>query len=334
VISARTALALTAASAIALTSTAASLGDTTARARSSVAASGHAHPPKAFAGSIDTSNRAAVGRAYNTRLAPNLGTPIHWTGSNRPCRPGHMSRRANRATLESINFVRAMGGLGPVSFTKLLSAKAQRAALIMSANVRKHGLSHYPPRSWRCWTRIGHDAAGHSNLAYSYPKITAGGAIMQYMDDPGAGNEFAGHRRWIMNPPTLTMGNGMTATTNALWVVGSATSPSRPDPAWVSWPTAGWFPAPLEPAGRWSLSAGDDSADFSQARVHVETAAGAGRRVHEYPVAVGYGPPTLVFSVRNASRPAAYKVTVRGIRLSGHSSPVRHMYTVRLFNPR
>jgi hypothetical protein len=137
-----------------------------------------------------------------------------------------------------------------------------------------------------------------------------------------------------MNPPTLTMGNGMTATTNALWVFGGATSQSRPDPAWVSWPTAGWFPAPLEPAGRWSLSSGDDSADFSQARVHVETAVGAGRRVHEYPVAVGYGPPTLVFAVSNASRPGTYKVTVRGIRLSGHSSPVRHSYTVRLFQPR
>jgi hypothetical protein len=244
-----------------------------------------------------------------------------------------MSRRANAATLESINFVRAMGALAPVSFSKRLSAKAQQAALIMSANARKRGLSHDPARWWRCWTRVGHNAAGHSNLAWSYPKITAGGAIKQYMDDAGDGNTFAGHRRWIMNPPTLTMGNGMTATTNALWVLGP-TSASRPDPAWVSWPTAGWFPAPLEPAGRWSLSSGDDGADFSNARVHVETATGAGRRAHEYPVADGYGPRTIVFQVSNVSRPGTYKVTVRGIRLPGRAAPVRHTYTVRLFQPR
>lgn len=287
-----------------------------------------------FRGAIDTHSRAAVNRAYKTRMAANLGTPIHWTGSNRPCRAGHMSRRANAATLESINFVRAMGGLGPVSFSKRLSDKAQKAALIMSANARQRGLSHDPPRSWRCWTRVGHDAAGHSNLAWSWPRITAGGAIKQYMDDGGASNTVVGHRRWVMNPPTLKMGNGMTSTANALWVFGGAASQSRPEPAWVGWPTAGWFPAPLEPAGRWSLSAGDDGADFSRARVHVETAKGAGRRVHVYPVAVGYGPPTIVFEVSNVSRAGTYKVIVRGIRLPGRAAAVRHSYTVRLFEPR
>jgi hypothetical protein len=136
-----------------------------------------------------------------------------------------------------------------------------------------------------------------------------------------------------MYSPTLKMGNGMTATTNALWVVGGASSPSRPSPPWVSWPTAGWFPAPLEPSGRWSLSSGKD-ADFSDARVHVQTAAGAGRRVHVYPVVVGYGPNTIAFEVSNVGQPGTYKVVVRGIRIPGRAAPVRHSYTVRLFQPR
>jgi hypothetical protein len=240
-----------------------------------------------------------------------------------------MSTAARRATLESINFVRAMGGIAPVSFSRRLSAKDQRAALIMSAN---HSLSHFPPRSWRCWTKAGYDAAGHSNLAYSYPRITAGGAIKQYMDDLGANNRIVGHRRWVMYPPSYKMGNGMTSTTNALWVIGPARA-SRPNPAWVSWPTAGWFPSPLEPNGRWSLSSGDDGADFSHARVHVETAAGAGRRVHRFSVAVGYGKPTLVFHVDNIASVGAYKVTVRGIKLPGRATAVRHSYVVRLFDP-
>jgi hypothetical protein len=298
-------------------------------------AAGHQVSANGFRGAIDSSSRAAVTRAYKTRFAANLDTPIGWSGSNRRCRAGHMSRRANAATLESINFVRAMGGLAPVSFNKRLSAKAQKAALIMSANVpRTHFLTHDPPRSWRCWTRAGHDAAGRSNLAWSSPRITAGGAIEQYMDDAGPGNKAVGHRRWIMYPPILAMGNGMTSTSNALTVVGTPSRPTRPDPAWVSWPTAGWFPTPLEPNGRWSLSAGDSGARFAHAHVRVTDRSGDSLRVHRFRTELWVGEPTVVFHVRGLATHGAYTVTVRGIRLPGRSAPVRHSYVVRLFQPR
>jgi uncharacterized protein YkwD len=328
----RLALGLVSVSALAVASAGVSLGDVAARAPVDDTVSSHQGAPiaKAFRGAIDTHDRGAVRRAYNTRLAPNLRTPIRWTGSNRRCRAGHMSARAMRATLESVNFVRAMGGLGPVSFNPRLSAKAQKAALIMSAN---KSLSHVPPRSWRCWTRAGAEAAGHSNLALSYPRITAGGAIMQYMDDTGSNNKVAGHRRWIMYPPTLKMGNGTTTTSNALWIFGGASSASRPNPDWVSWPTTGFFPAPLEPHGRWSLSSGASGARFGQARVHVETASGVVKQVHAYRVASGYGMPTIVFRVKSVPRVGTLRVTVRGIRLPGRTAPVSHSYTVRLFSP-
>jgi hypothetical protein len=277
-------LVVAAASAVALTSADRAFSDVGQRTQAQDRARvGHPASVKAFRGAIDTHSKAAVNRAYRSRFAANLDTPIRWTGSNRPCRPGHMSRAANAATLESINFVRAMGGLAPVSFDKRLSAKAQKAALIMSANVpRTQYLTHDPPRSWRCWTRAGHAAAGRSNLAWRTPRITAGGAIEQYMDDEGPSNKAAGHRRWIMYPPLLTMGNGMTSTANALTVIGTATRPAPPDPAWVSWPTAGWFPAPLEPNGRWSLSSGDSGARFGRAHVRVTTSAGPALQVHRF----------------------------------------------------
>jgi hypothetical protein len=153
------------------------------------------------------------------------------------------------------------------------------------------------------------------------------------MGDAGPNNKAAGHRRWIMYPPTLKMGNGMTTTTNALWILGGASSPTRPYPDWVSWPTAGFFPAPLEPHGRWSLSSGVGEASFSQARVHVETASGVVKRVRTYRVETGYGMPTIVFHVRAIPRAGTLRVTVRGIRLPGRAAPVRHSYTVRLFRP-
>jgi uncharacterized protein YkwD len=294
-----------------------------------VATAAHYAAEGTFTGAINTKSRAAVNRAYRSRYAPNLSTSIGWTGSVSGCHAGHTSHRAKRATLESINFVRAMGGLAPVKFSKVLSARAQKAALIMAAN---NALSHYPPRSWKCWSRVGANAAGHSNIALAYPKITAGGLVSQYMDDYGDSNTFVGHRRWIMYPPSVKMGSGSTATSNALWVLGP-TRDSRPNPTWVSWPTAGYFPAPLEPDGRWSLSAGLSGTNFSHARVSVRTAGGQARSVHVYPVAVGYGKDTLVWEVNNIGTSGTYKVTVRGIKQPGRAHPFAHTYTVRLFTP-
>jgi hypothetical protein len=103
----------------------------------------------------------------------------------------------------------------------------------------------------------------------------------------------------------------------------------------VSWPTARWFPAPLEPAGRWSLSSGDDGADFRHARVRVEDPSGAALQVRRFRAEPGIiGEPTVVFHVDGLGRHGAYKVIVRGIRLPGRTAPVRHAYTVRLFQPR
>lgn len=287
------------------------------------------HPDAKARGAIDTSNRNQVARAYRQRMGANLSTSIGWTGSDSRCRAGHPSARAQRATLESINFVRAMAQVAPVEFRRKLSSKAQKAALIMSA---QGSLSHDPPRSWKCWSKVGANAAGHSNLALSWPRITAGGLVQQYMDDDGSGNIFAGHRRWILNPDSVAMGSGTTSTANALWVLGP-TRAARPDPAWMGWPTAGWFPSPLEPGGRWSLSAGDDSTDFSHARVTVRKVGGARLDLTVHPVAVGYGPNTVVFDVKGVKATGAYRVKVRGIREQGRGAPFAHQYTVRLFSP-
>ncbi len=86
------------------------------------------------------------------------------------------------------------------------------------------------------------------------------------MIDPGASNTFVGHRRWILYPPTQTMGVGdIPADSNALYVI----QPPTPVPAVtaVAWSPAGYVPAPLIPQ-RWSLQSSPDS-DFSRATVAV-----------------------------------------------------------------
>ncbi|GCD90705.1 hypothetical protein NLS1_27110 [Nocardioides sp. LS1] len=279
-------------------------------------------------GAIDTSSKASVRDAWNTRMAPNLDVESGWTGSTDDCTPGHPSDAAQQATLESVNFVRAMAGLDPVGFSGKLNRQAQAAALIMDAN---DALSHDPPSDWKCWTQTGHDAAGHSNIALTSGEMHAGQSVQLYMDDPGPGNHAAGHRRWVLNPYVDTMGNGLTAQANSLYVFGP-TDDRNTNPAWVAWPTRGWFPGPLEPGGRWSLSSGDAAADFSHATVVVKrgTTTKTRLKVTRFTPEVGYGQPTLVFQVAGVRATGTYTVVVRDIRGGG---PARHRYVVRLFTP-
>lgn len=283
-----------------------------------------------WARAVDTSARSAVNAAYWSAYAPRLTQLVDWIGGSvLGCLPGLSSLTSNTGTLSALNFVRSMAGLAPVSFSSTLNSTAQKAALMMTAN---GNLSHNPSSSWKCWTSDGAKSAGRSNLALAYPSLKAGQVIDLYMDDPGSTNTAAGHRRWILNPFSTVMGSGSTDVANALTVIGP-TSASRPNPRWVGWPTAGYFPNALEPDGRWSLSAGLSSMNFTYAKVAVYR--GTTRiPVRKYTVHSGYGQPTLVWQMpANFNRTGSYGVVVTGIRKAGTTKRFTARYMVRLFTP-
>jgi hypothetical protein len=152
------------------------------------------------------------------------------------------------------------------------------------------------------------------------------------MDDPGSTNAAVGHRRWLLNPFATVVGTGSTNTANALTVIGP-TSSSRPNPKWVGWPTAGYFPNAMEPGGRWSLSAGRGNISFAKARVHVYVG-GTKLAVRKYRVENGYAQPTIVWQMpAGFSKTSAYRVVVKNIRRKGSRKHLKAAYTVRLFTP-
>ena len=128
------------------------------------------------------------------------------------------------------------------------------------------------------------------------------------------------------------MGSGSTHTANAMTVIGP-TAAGRPNPAWVSWPTAGYFPRTLEPNGRWSLSAGNRRADFRRATVTstatATRSARSGSGVHN-----GYGMPTLVWQIpATLAKSGTYRVVVRGVHRAGTRKTFGRTYDVRMFTP-
>jgi len=284
-----------------------------------------------WSGAVDTSSKSAVNAAYWSRYAPKYNVLVDWLGGSLlGCLPGLTTSTTNAATLSALNYVRSLAGLAPVSFSSSLNASAQRAALIMAAN---NALSHSPSSSWRCWSSSGAAAAGRSNLAIAYPSLRAGQIIDLYMDDKGDSNVAAGHRRWILNPFSTVMGSGTTDTANALTVIGP-TSSTRPNPPYVGWPTAGYFPNALEPSGRWSLSAGSKSVSFQYAHVYAYNSSGVSIPVHKYAVHSGYAQPTVVWQMPSwIGKSGTYRIKVTGIKKAGYSRSLTASYTVRLFTP-
>ena len=185
---------------------------------------------------VNRNDRAAVARYYQKYYKKSSDVPNGWSGSVQGCRVGGNSRAYVQATLDRLNYFRAMAGLpADVKFKSEFNARALEAALMMTAN---RSLSHNPPTTWKCYTAGGKTGASRSNLAIG----RAGpGAIDLYMWDPGAHNKEVGHRAWILNPGLAVAGSGSTKNANALYVIGEFRR-DKPNVDFVAWPPAGFVP--------------------------------------------------------------------------------------------
>jgi uncharacterized protein YkwD len=277
--------------------------------------------------------RDAVVALYNAAYLPGSAVPLQWTGSVAGCDAGTTSAAHQQAVIDRVNYFRALVGLPPVSLlTDTTTTQVQAAALMMSAN---NALSHAPPSSWLCYSSAGAAGAASANLALGAQGVDA---IDLYIEDSGAGNAAAGHRRWILFPPRAAMASGdvggNATPSNALHVFG----PQSARPATlegIAWPPAGWVPYQNLPSfsNRWSLSF--PGADFTSATVTMSGPSGTIPVTLE-PIATGYGDNTIVFRPEgfDYARPAAdttYLVTVSGI--GGAGVPPTIQYPVTVIDP-
>jgi hypothetical protein len=225
----------------------------------------------AVGATVKTSSRAASAAFYQSQYL-GAGTPaMSWTGRFNTCQKGDTSAAFKDAELQRIVYFRAMAGVPTdVGFATAYNGKDQQAALMMG---KAGQLSHAPDASWPCYTADGAEAAGKSNLALGK---NGKDAIDLYVWDLGSSNYGAGHRRWLLYPPTTTFGTGDVPDTdgggpikraNALWVFNNVGDP-RPATrdGFVAWPPPGYIPYQVV-YPRWSFSY--PGADFSDAVVSV-----------------------------------------------------------------
>lgn len=284
------------------------------------------------ANAINTPSRDAVVNAYKTRYLPATTVNANWTGAVAGCNPGTQSADSLAKGASAINFFRGLAGLDSITLTSSQNSMAQAAALMMEAN---RTLSHSPTAGWTCYTEQGRAGAASSNLHYSDPQIeTVSQPVLAYMTEQNSGSTEVGHRRWLLNPETTTMGFGTTKMANAINVIGGGTSSTRANPEFIAFPNAGYFPQQLEPSGLWSLSS-DQGIDFTNAKVKVTNANGTDMAAVVKPSSPGYGPNSLVFAVpalafsQNGGE-SNYTVAVTGMVKTGQLR--NHTYTVKFID--
>lgn len=275
---------------------------------------------------INTFDRSEVARSYQDAIVAGSLIDHRWNGADGQCRAGEASAEYSAATIGAVNWFRRMSGLEPVTEDATASRAAQQAALMMHAG---NSLSHYPAQSWPCYTAQGAESAGRSNLTLG---VAGAQGVIGQIEDPGAGNEVLGHRRWLLFPELASIGVGNTSRASAIEVIGDFVAPQS-ESAWVTWPPPGFVPGDVV-FDRWSFSYAAGEADFSRATVSV-TENGRNVPVTVYPAVAGFGDPTLGFEVHGINprsrTDVQYRVEISGVIING--SARSHSYNFTSFDP-
>ncbi len=312
---------------------------------------------------INPLSRSSVVTAYLNDFLPLFNVPSHWTGSVNNCNAGQTNVAYTEATINAVNYFRAMVGLPAVAHNHSLDTAAQQAALMMIAN---DSLDHTPPSSWTCYTAAGAGSAGKSNLYLiknnaSY--IPAPRYIRGYIIDSGNYNQAVGHRRWILYPKAAAFGTGaagpsqvyyqgypLNAYSNVLDILSSPWQSRPTTPEIIAWPPRGYVPQQLlteygnANSIRWSFSLNNNTpANYTNATVTmVETTTGGSSAINTNviyrdpkPNSFPYGDSSLVWETPNlvltpGDRDRTFSITVSNISNASQGS---YNYTVTVVDP-
>ncbi len=269
-----------------------------------------------------------------------LGTTVSdselaWTGDLNNCNEGTISQISLDKTLKRINYFRKICGLpNNMVWNTEHMLPSQKSALIMSAN---NSLSHFPSSSWKCYTAEGADAAGNGNIAlgtHSSQSITA------WIEDRGASNYKAGHRRWILFSRASDFGFGSTSNASTLYCISNTTAPIPSGvPTYITYPPK-FIPQELT-FDRWSMGVANPTSfysgvDFSKATVSMTSSTGDNIAVNIVSSTDnGYADQSLVWEpsgiVKDAEQDIKYHVVIDNFTVNGVAK--KYEYDVTVFKP-
>jgi hypothetical protein len=228
------------------------------------------------------------------------------------CKAGDVSADGRAHALTLVNLYRFLADLPPVVDDAALNRHAQACALMQDANDM---LSHDPPKSWKCFTEEGHDAASQSNISSG-----AGvGSIDLYMSDAGNATTL-GHRRWILSNSLGPIGLGSTAGASCLLVIGGRGQAGK---TWMAWPPPGPFPIGAVSAARFGGTLDETGWSLQSQSIDLTGAT----------VSVSDGGQALAVTTTTLVQNYGAKYAIRWVP-KGWKSTVGHSYAVSVTGPK
>lgn len=155
---------------------------------------------------------------YRNQYLPAHTVDHGFTGDIATCNAGTLSDERLNALLNLINYYRQMAGVQTVTLDSSMSAKVQRAVLVLAA---AREMSHDLDPAWPCYSSLASEGALRSNLGADgiggcLEEDGEGNCIKDWllsgidssMDDWHSNNTRVGHRNWLLNPLSRRMGIG------------------------------------------------------------------------------------------------------------------------------
>lgn len=232
--------------------------------------------------------------------------------SSRNCYPGELTSYEYVSFIGSLNFVRAIAGVPFVNdIDSASSINCQKAAWCLTVNNK---ITHFIPKTFKCFSTGAASAASQSNLAYGYPR---GQAIFGLLRDEEHENSSVGHRRWLLNPSLTFPGYGLTDKVVVVQVFGDRTNFRNAykdleeyDRRGIAWPVIGLHPLFLS-TKRFSFSLKD--ANFKNATVSVKKN-GRVISVKKLPIKDHYGSATIAFDLSEMpSNEDRYDIVIKNV---------------------
>lgn len=268
------------------------------------------------------------------------------------CKPGTLVQSVRDDVLARLNAIRALHRLPAVSYSSADDEQATQAALMMAANGQ---LSHTPAASWKCYTTLGANGAGTSNLygglispylAYYTEDMYLSGWLTE-TSNLIANN--VGHRRWMLDPflgkiaygrVAQVLADGSRTDAAAMKVVSFTGGVSVPGnlPSFVAYPYGDYPARYFDTSSLLSFTVIADTTqrgganatvDFSKAVIAVSDGSTALTVSNVSFDNVGYAVPNnLQFQVAGLKAGVSYSVKITGVGVRGAATD--YSYTFRI----
>ncbi len=113
---------------------------------------------------------------------------------------GILKRSEKMKVLKRLNKIRKIHGLLPVQYNVKDDIRTQKCSLIIASNAQ---MSHFPPKNWRNWSKLGYEGCSRSNiLIWNYSRWYQLKSSEQMLDIWLVDNnvDSLGHRLWLLSP--------------------------------------------------------------------------------------------------------------------------------------